>query len=387
MSAVAPPASAALDLRRSPDSVLGLLAVAGAAAFIAGLFVLDPGRAWGMYLVNLLFWSSLAITGPAVAAMMQLTEARWSPTVKQMAVTTAGFLPVSFVLFLILILFGLGALYPWVNDPSLVEKKKQWLNVPFMSLRLAGGVAVLYWAAAVFTRAVIAEGAGAGDGERGLARRNRLATILLMLFVVVLSLWGFDLVMSLDPHWYSGLLGGYYVVTSMYAGFGLVGFLVIRANAEGVISVSPGAIQDVAKLVFAMCVMWMYFFFSQYLVIWYGNIPDETRFFLRRFFEDPWRTLAFVILIVGALVPFAYLLKRLTGRPPTGHTPLVVVIVMGWTAIFLERIMLVFPAISKENVLPIGVLEVLITAGFFALFVLSRNWFLGRYQPVLRQPR
>jgi Ni/Fe-hydrogenase subunit HybB-like protein len=185
--------------------------------------------------------------------------------------------------------------------------------------------------------------------------------------------------MSLDPLWYSGLLGGYYVVTSLYTGFGLVAFLTIRANARGWTNVSPAAIQDVAKLVFAMCVMWMYFFFSQYLVIWYGNVPAETRFFLRRFFDEPWRTLAFVILIVGALLPFSYLLKRLTGRPPVAHTPLMVVIAMGWTAIFLERIMLVFPGISKENRLPIGIVEVLITAGFFALFVMSRSWFLSRH--------
>ena len=105
--------------------------------------------------------------------------------------------------------------------------------------------------------------------------------------MVVLSLWGFDLLMSLDPTWYSGLLGGYYVVSSLYVGFGLVTFLTIRANARGLTRVSPSAIQDVAKLTFAMCVMWMYFFFSQYLVIWYGNVPVETRFFLRRFFEDP----------------------------------------------------------------------------------------------------
>jgi hypothetical protein len=207
------------------------------------------------------------------------------------------------------------------------------------------------------------------------------------LYVVVLSLWGFDLIMSLDPIWYSGLLGGYYVVTSLYTGFGLVCFLTIRANARGIINVSPAAIQDVAKLVFAMSVMWMYFFFSQYLVIWYGNIPVETRFFLRRFFQDPWRTLAFVIFIVGWLIPFSYLLKRLTGRPPSAHRPLVVILFMGWTAIFLERILLVFPSISKANVFPLGLTEVLITAGFFALFVLSRNWFLARYQPALRQAR
>jgi hypothetical protein len=386
VSTLAPPAADELAGSRTTRALLIILAVAGAATFVLGAY-LQPTRTWGMYLVNLLFWSSLAITGPAIAAMMQLTEARWSPTVKRIALTTGGFLPLSLVLFLILLVFGLAALYPWVTNPALVEKKKQWLNLPFMPLRIGLGVALLYFTAYAFTRAVLAEGESAAATEAERSRRNRLATILLILFVVVLSLWGFDLVMSLDPVWYSGLLGGYYVVTSLYTGFGLVAFLTIRSNARGVTAVSPAAIQDVAKLVFAMCVMWMYFFFSQYLVIWYGNVPAETRFFLRRFFDDPWRTLAFVIFIVGALVPFGYLLKRLTGRPPTAHTPLLVIIVMGWVAIFLERIMLVFPSISQASGLPLGTLEILITAGFFALFALSRQWFLARYQPLLRQTR
>jgi hypothetical protein len=365
--------------------VLGVLAVLGAAAFVHGITRGEASHAWATYLVNLLFWSSLAIVGPALAAMMQLTEARWSPSVKRVALSTGAFLPISFALFLLLF-FGLGSLYPWVNDPALVEKKHQWLNVPFFALRLAVGVFLLYWVALTFSRSVFAEGTG-GDETAAHNRRNKLAGILLVLFVVVLSLWGFDLVMSLDPTWYSGLLGGYYVVSSLYVGFGLVTFLTIRANARGLTRVSPSAIQDVAKLTFAMCVMWIYFFFSQYLVIWYGNVPVETRFFLRRFFEDPWRTMAFVIFIAGWLIPFGYLLKRLTGRPPAAHKPLVVILFMGWTGMFLERCLLVFPAVSKVNRFPIGLPELLITGGFFALFVLSRYRFLQRYGARLDQGR
>jgi hypothetical protein len=367
------------------QGILLALVVVGAAAFIYGLMQPEPGQAWAIYLVNLLFWSSFAIVGPALAAMMQLTEARWSPSIKRVALTTGGFLPFSFVLFLVFFL-GLGTLYPWVNNPALVEKKAQWLNVPFFVLRIGVGVLLLYWVAMIFTRAVFAEGTG-GDEAAALARRNRLAFILLVLFVVVLSLWGFDLVMSLDPVWYSGLLGGYYVVSSLYVGFGLVTFLSIRANARGLTHVSPAAIQDVAKLTFAMCVTWQYFFFSQYLVIWYGNVPVETRFFLRRFFDDPWRTMAFVIFLAGWLVPFAYLLKRLTGRPPAAHKPLVVIIFMGWVSIFLERVLLVYPAVTAVNRFPIGVREVLVTAGFFALFVLGRNRMVARYGSRLDQGR
>ncbi|HET7876060.1 MAG TPA: hypothetical protein VFN71_11130 [Methylomirabilota bacterium] len=367
--------------------LLVLLAALGVVAFLYGVSQPQTTRLWAIYLVNLLFWSSLAITGPAIAGMIQLTEGRWSPSIKRIALTTGGFLPVSFVLFLVLF-FGRTALYSWVTTP--VPVKAGWLNVPFMALRIGGGVLVLYSVASAFIRAVLAEDKGP-DTPEAVGRRNRLATIMLMLYVVVLSLWGFDLVMSIDPTWYSGLFGGYYVVTSLYTGFALVCFLTIQSNARGTTAVPAAAIQDVAKLTFAMCVMWMYFFFSQYLVIWYGNVPVETKFFLRRFFQDPWRTLAFVIFIFGALIPFAYLLKRLTGKPPTRHRVFIGILFLGWICIFLERIMLVFPSLSKDNAIWTGpgdlAVEVLVTAGFFALFVLSRRRFIATLQPVLSHPK
>jgi Ni/Fe-hydrogenase subunit HybB-like protein len=363
-----------------PHPLLVLLAILGIVAFLYGVAQADPARVWGIYLVNLLFWSSLSITGPALAAMIQVTEGRWSPSVKRIALTTAGFLPVSFVLFVVLF-WGRAVLYPWVTEPLPI--KAAWLNVPFMSLRIGLGVLVLYWVAMRLVKAVLAEDQPGGDSPAAVDRRNRLASILLVLYVVVLSLWGFDLLMSLDPRWWSGLFGGYYVVTSMYTGFGLVTFLTIRANERGLSRVAPPAIQDVAKLTFALSVFWMYFFFSQYLVIWYGNVPAETRFVARRFFSQPWGSIAWAIFIIGWLIPFSYLLKRLTGRPPERHQVFKVILIFGWIAIFFERMLLVFPAVLRDNTVPIGPIEILVTLGFFALFVLSRNWFLARYKPVL----
>jgi hypothetical protein len=369
---------------RASHPILVLLAALGVVAFLYGITRPESTRTWAIYLVNLLFWSSLAITGPAIAGMIEVTQGRWSPTVKRIAATTVGFLPISFVLFLILFA-GRAELYPWVTHP--VAKKAAWLNVPFMAARIGLGVLFLYWVGFALARAVLVEDP-IGTDAAVVARRNRLSTIMLMLYVIVLSLWGFDLIMTLDPIWYSGLFGGYFVVSSLYTGFGLVTYLVLRANDRGATHVPPAAIQDSTKLTFAMSIMWMYFFFSQYLIIWFGNVPLETRFFLRRFLgNQPWGYLAWAIFVVGWLIPFGYLLKRLTGRPPTRHEVLKVILWMGWIAIFFERVLLVFPSISKDNAIPHGVTDILITAGFFALFVLSRDWLLSRYQPVLDLPR
>ena len=367
-----------------PHPFLILLAVLGIVAFLYGVTRPEPARVWGIYLVNLLFWSSFAITGPAVAGMIQVTEGRWSPSIKRIALTTAGFLPVSLVLFVVLF-FGRATLYPWVTEP--IPVKAAWLNVPFMALRIGLGSLLLYWVAMRLVKAILVEDQPGQDTQAAIDRRYRLSAVLLVLYMIVLSLWGFDLLMSLDPRWYSGLFGGYYVVTSMYPGFGLVTYLTIRSNERGLTHVAPTAIQDVAKLTFALSVFWMYFFFSQYLVIWYGNVPVETRFIARRFFSQPWGGIAWAIFIIGWLIPFSYLLKRLTGRPPERHQVFKVILFFGWIAIFFERMLLVFPALLRDNTVPIGPVEVLVTLGFFALFVLSRNWFLVRYRPVLNLPK
>src|SRR5207247_1581229 len=119
----------------------------------------------------------------------------------------------------------------------------------------------------------------------------------------------------------SGLFGGYFAVSSLYTAFCLLALRTVRANARGLAAIPPAAVQDVAKLQFMMSIMWMYFFWSQYLVIWYGNVPVETRFFVHRFLLQPWLTLAWVIFAIGWLLPFSYLVKRLTGRPPERPAP------------------------------------------------------------------
>ena len=311
----------------------------------------------------------------AIAGILELTEARWAVRIRRIATTTVAFLPVSFVLFVVL-MFGLAVLYPWVTHP--VPKKAAWLNVPFVVIRTLAGVALLYWVSVRFARAVHASPAGAAE-EPGRAIRARLAVVLLFLYVIVGSLLGYYLIMSLDPQWFSGLFGGYFVVGTLYSGFAflvLLTAILSRGRAEWVLP--PKEMQDLAKLVFATSILWMYFFWSQYLVIWYGNVPVETRYVLARFFEDPWRTMAIVAFVIGWLVPFGYLLGRLTGRPPEQHRLLVGVACLSLAAIFVERSVLVFPSVLRTPSFPYGLADILITVGFAALFLLSYAVFVPR---------
>src|SRR5262249_55525903 len=263
----APPPVLAEPPRLSRQVVLGLSVVVGlgALAFLLGVATGAGRRTWGAFLVNLLFWSGLSVTGPAVAGMIEVPEGRWGVRLRRLAATTAAFMPVSFFLFLVL-MAGIAILYPWVSHP--IPKKAIWLNVPFFVLRTVVGVAVLYWVSIRFAQAVHASPAGAAE-EPDQAPRSRLAVIQLLLYAVVVSLLGYDLVMTLDPTWFSGLLGGYFLVTSLYSGFAFLVILVgVKSLGRPTWVMPPTEVQDLAKLVFATSILWMYFFWSQYLVIW-----------------------------------------------------------------------------------------------------------------------
>ena len=359
--------------------VLGGLIALGALSFVWALAGGSGTHAWAIFLANLLFWSGLSIAGPAIAGILELTEARWAARLRRIATTTVAFMPVSFVLFALLMV-AVRTLYPWATVP--IPSKAIWLNIPFFVVRTIVGVGVLYWVSVRFAMAVHLSPAGASE-EPGKAERARLAVLLLFVFVIVGSILGYDLVMSLDPSWFSGLLGGYVVVGILYSGFA---FLVILTGLHSFGRpgwvMRPTEMQDLAKLVFATSIVWMYFFWSQYLVIWYGNVPVETRYVLARFFTDPWRKMAICAFVIGWLIPFSYLLGRLTGRPPEGHRVLITISCLSMTAIFLERLVLVLPstiasgaAYGASDIL----LGLLMTLGFGALFVLSFRIFVPRF--------
>src|SRR5262245_16442092 len=145
MATTAPAAPSGPETPRpSPTlvGVLGGLVGVGALALVVGILGGASRRTWAIFLVNLLFWSGLSATGPALAGMIEVTEGRWGSRLRRIATQTAAFMPASLFLFLVL-LAALPAIYPWVDHP--IPSKVIWLNVPFFVLRIVLGVAGLYW--------------------------------------------------------------------------------------------------------------------------------------------------------------------------------------------------------------------------------------------------
>ncbi len=310
---------------------------------------------------------------------------------QSLAESFAAFFPLSFILFILLFL-GREYLFPWLHHE---HGKEVWLNLPFLFSRdLLGllllyglGFAYLYYALRLkldpeqtggSLRNFLLRGKTGSDEEAaGYKKKMTVLSVLYILaFALVLSLIGFDLVMSMDPHWFSTLFGAYAFAKAFY--LGLAGLMILSAifyvGREEKSTLTSSHFHDLGKLLFAFCLVWADFFYVQLLVIWYGNIPEETHYVIQRVMTLPWQPLAVIILIVGFLIPFFILLNKKVKSKPV---PMIILCTVVIIALWLEHLLLLGPAWNHHvSSLPLGPTDVLIFLGFFGLMAFAIAYFL-----------
>jgi len=372
-----------------------VLIIIGLAAFIYGIMSPHPEKAWQAYLINFLLWSAIAQGAVLFSAVMHITKARWSGPLSALSESFAAFFPLSFVLFLLLFL-GRAHIFPWLHAD--LHGKEVWLNIPFLFTRDCIGLLVLYAIgfAYLYNALQLRSGANQAQGAfrkmiyKGWIRNNRSpgqvkkkmtiwAGLYILAFALVLSLIGYDLVMSMDPHWVSTLFGGYTFVKAFYVGLGALIILaaVTRIKKGKASGLEPSHFHDIGKLFFAFCLLWADFFYVQLTVIWYGNIPEETHYVIERTLMVPWNTLAWAIFVICFIIPFVILLNKKVKSKPIFMVILCSVIIIGF---WLEHLLLLAPALSHEvHSLPLSVSDGLITVGFFGLMVIAVSFFLKHF--------
>jgi hypothetical protein len=376
---------------------LGLVAV-GVGAFLVQVSGQHPERAWQAYLINFLLWSAIAQGAFLFSTIMHMTKARWSGPLSNLAESFTAFFPLSIGLFLILYL-GRDHVFPWIHQD--LHGKENWLNVPFLFSRDLLGMLILYGlgfayvvqalklkldpqqSGGILRRFIVGKGV-IGKEERIRSRKTVTSFLYMLAFTVILSLLGFDLVMAADPHWYSTLFGAYSFVKAVYVGFG--GLIILAAalhlkkgNGFGL---PESHFHDLGKLFFAFCLVWADFFYAQFVVIWYGNISEETAYIIERLMVHPWKILAWVVFTVCFVIPFLVLLNRKVKTIPRFMMVFCGVIIAG---MWLEHLLLLGPAMSHQaDTIPFGVTDVLITAGFFGLMGLAVTGYLNAFPELLR---
>ena len=321
------------------DLFLGLgggLTVLGLILFVGALRGADTAdRAWHLFHVNWLYFTGLAAGSVAFVAVQKITNAKWSGMIIRFASASAAFLPVS--LIGVLLIFGAGytAIYGPMNAaiPELQHAKAVWLSHDFMFGRLFIGLGVLTLVGWRLIRAdlvpdMLAVRGAVPASRRGLFDRwtrgydgspeaefaqqeriDRLAPTYAVLYAIVLTLVAFDGIMALQPHWFSNLLGGFFFMGSFLGAHMLLALMMIYgASHLGVTDlVSPKQRHDLGKLCFGFTVFWTYLMWAQFLVIWYGNLPEETGFVFARLWGH-WLPIGKAVLIGMFIVPFFGLL-------------------------------------------------------------------------------
>ena len=218
------------------------------------------------------------------------------------------------------------------------------------------------------------------ERERGPRAQDRLAVALLIAYVPLFSLVAIDFIMALDAHWFSALLGGYFLTGNLTAGAALLALVAAAGSNRLGLGNRVGDRQrhDAGKLLFGFSILWAYMLWSQYLVIWYGDLPEEARFIHHRM-HGAWAPVAWTVFAAVFAVPFVLLLSRKLKMRPAALGAVAGLVLAG---VWLERFLLVAPSLWRGEGLPLGLPELLVTAGTASLFVLCCASFLDRV-PVL----
>jgi hypothetical protein len=303
--------------------VLGVIGLAASAV----LAPLGAESFFRGYLVNLAFFSSLALGALFFVILQHLTRAGWSVVVRRMAENVTGAFGALGVLALpivLAVLLGAPAalhhVYHWtdaehVAHDAVLRGKSAYLNGPFFALRM-----LLYFglwiALAGFYARLSREQDRTGDAELTTRMQARSAPSII-LYALSLTFFSFDLLMSLEAHWYSTIFGVYYFSGSALGFFALLAgsMHLLQRAGYGRESFTQEHFHDVGKLVFAFVVFWAYIAFSQYMLMWYGNLPEETGWYLTRQ-RGPWLVVSFLLLFGHFVVPFLLLISRYPKRHP-----------------------------------------------------------------------
>ncbi len=346
-------------------ALFAVAALAGTTVLI-GLFA-DPVRAWTAYLMSAYYFLSIALGALVIIALLHVSKAGWGVVVKRVAEGVAGYLPWG-AASMLAVLLGMHSLYSWSgahgHDDPILRAKAAYLNVPGFAGRMVVVLGLWLLFAALLRRASIAQ-----DRDRDVAHTRRsvaLSAGFLIVFALSFSVASFDWLMSLGPHWQSTIFGWYNMAGVLVSGLAAVLVASIWLRRAGVLpQLGASHVHDLSKLLFGMTTFWAYLWVSQYLLIWYANMPEETAYYLDRF-DGGYRFLFWLTPIVGWLVPFVLLLPRSAKRSESHVLRVCAVVFVGrW----LDIHVMVAPQTMPEH-RGIGVLEVAAFVAFAALFLL-----------------
>lgn len=314
------------------------LITVGLAALIFGLYT-APVRTWANILLNNYYFLSLAIGGTFFLAIQSISQAGWSAQFKRVPEAMGAYLPIAF-LVLCLMAFGLHDIYHWtheeaINHDPLLAHKTAYLNIPFLYIRL-----LLFFGAWIALTQHLRKLSLKEDLAGGLVYAEKtefFSKVYIFVLAISFSALTFDWVMSIDVHWYSTIFALKNFVSAFYHGSVVIALLVILLHKAGYFpKLNKSHLLDFSRYIFMLCIIWGWFWFAQFMLIWYANLPEETLYYALRW-EGAYKPLFFLNIGINWFVPFVVLMSRHANRKPGLLIAISILLIAGhWIDLYMQ---------------------------------------------------
>ena len=339
--------------------------IVGACALALALLggALNRSAFFQAYLLGYLFWTGIGVGCLGLLMLHHLVGGRWGFAIQRLLEAGVRTLPLMALLFLP-VLFGLQDLYPWARPEvmatdALLQLKQRYLNGPAFFGRAAFYFLIWIGAGAILRMLSARQDQGT-ETDRITRRLQVWSGPGLVLYGFAVTFAAVDWAMSLEPHWYSTIYGVVFLVGQALLALAFVTRVAIcladRPPLQNVLG--AGQLHDLGNLLLAFVMLWAYIAFSQYLIIWSGNLPEENHWYLHRM-DHGWGVLAVILIVFHFVVPFLLLLSRITKR----RARLLGAVATGILVVrFVDLFWLIVPALHSEGfhvhwldlVLPVG---------------------------------
>ncbi|MBL4818395.1 MAG: hypothetical protein JKY15_04070 [Deltaproteobacteria bacterium] len=342
-----------------------IVAAAGFGFWVLG-FSSDPTRSMYGYLFGFVSALTIPLGCMFFVLIQHLTRAGWSVLTRRVAEFGMAVVPIFAVLFIPIVVFG-HDLFPWSHTGHLDEtliKKAPYLNMSFFVIRAVIYFAIWTGIGVWFYRKSVEQDLG---GRFELTKTmGKVGTFSIILLALSTSFASFDWLMSLQPHWYSTVFGVYFFAGCFLAGLAFMSLMLMRST----VPVTAEHYQDLGKLLFGFTMFWAYIGFSQFMIYWYANIPEETEFYLHRL-EHGWSPVSYALIVTNFFIPFFLIMSRHAKRNKSVFAAGCIWIML---AHFVDIYWLVMPTSGAHHWQDYLVFDVAVLIGFVALFLAAVAW-------------
>jgi len=332
-------------------------------------------RIWANILVDSFFFFGIALAATFMIAIQYVAEAAWAVPLKRVYEAVSSFLPISAILLIVVFAAGslhLHHIYHWMDTEvydtaspkydEIIANKHAYLNLPFFWIRTLVFLGILVYFVRKFRSRSLEEDLTGGT-EIHFSNMKMSATFLVLLAVMICtSSW--DWIMSIDTHWFSTLFAWYTFGGMWISGIITIILITLHLKSKGYLpEVNENHLHDIGKWMFAVSFLWSYLWFSQFMLIWYSNIPEEVTYYINRI--ENYRWLFFTTFFVNFAIPMVVLIARDTKRNWKYLKVVGIIIFIGhWSDAFLA----VMPGSMGEH-WHLGLVEIGMFAGFLGLFL------------------